>query len=48
MPYLLRAMRPRIVRDLGETVAAQIFVDNPARAFAAEWRDESVESAGAG
>lgn len=37
MPYLLRVMRPRIVRDLGEAVAEKIFVDNPARAFAVDW-----------
>ncbi|MCO6007211.1 hypothetical protein NE236_19710 [Actinoallomurus purpureus] len=38
MPYLLRVMRPRIVRDLGEAVAEKIFVENPARAFAVDWR----------
>ncbi|GAA4632577.1 phosphotriesterase [Actinoallomurus vinaceus] len=38
MPYLLRVMRPRIVRDLGEDVAEKIFVANPARAFAVDWR----------
>ncbi|GAA0347021.1 hypothetical protein NE235_10130 [Actinoallomurus spadix] len=38
IPYLLRVMRPRIVRDLGEAVAEQIFVANPARAFAVDWR----------
>ncbi|GAB3957822.1 phosphotriesterase [Actinoallomurus acanthiterrae] len=38
IPYLLRVMRPRIVRDLGEDVAEKIFVANPARAFAVDWR----------
>ncbi|MCO5970116.1 phosphotriesterase family protein [Actinoallomurus soli] len=38
IPYLLRVMRPRIARDLGEAVAEKIFVSNPARAFAVEWR----------
>lgn len=49
MPYLLRVMRPRIVRDLGEAVAAKIFLGNPARAFAVDWsgdsRPRSAESA---
>jgi 5-phospho-D-xylono-1,4-lactonase len=38
MPYLLRVLRPRIVRDLGEAVAEKIFMANPARAFAVDWR----------
>jgi phosphotriesterase-related protein len=39
MPFLLTGLRPRIERELGSDVAAAIFVDNPARAFAANWRD---------
>jgi phosphotriesterase-related protein len=38
MPFLLTGLRPRIERELGTDVAAAIFVDNPARAFAANWR----------
>ena len=38
MPYLLRVLRPRIRRDLGDVVAEKIFVTNPARAFAVDWR----------
>jgi phosphotriesterase-related protein len=38
LPYLLRVLRPRIVAALGEEAAHAVFVDNPARAFAAEWR----------
>jgi len=34
MPFLLRNLRPRIERDLGEALAHAIFVANPARAFA--------------
>ncbi len=37
MPYLLRVLRPRLERELGEAVVAGLFVDNPARAFAADW-----------
>jgi phosphotriesterase-related protein len=37
LPYLLRVPRPRIERELGADVAGQIFVHNPARAFAADW-----------
>jgi 5-phospho-D-xylono-1,4-lactonase len=37
LPYLLRVLRPRIERELGADVAGQIFVHNPARAFAADW-----------
>ncbi|PPK65240.1 phosphotriesterase [Actinokineospora auranticolor] len=38
MPFLLSGLRPRIERDLGVDTAAMIFVENPARAFAANWR----------
>jgi 5-phospho-D-xylono-1,4-lactonase len=38
MPFLLRVLRPRIERDFGHDLAHAIFVTNPARAFAADWR----------
>jgi phosphotriesterase-related protein len=38
MPYLLRVLRPRIERELGPVAAQAIYVDNPARAFTAQWR----------
>ncbi|MEU7695347.1 hypothetical protein OHB01_36730 [Microbispora hainanensis] len=38
MPFLLGGLRPRIERELGPEVAAAIFVENPARAFAVHWR----------
>ncbi|WP_182899287.1 phosphotriesterase [Microbispora sp. H10830] len=38
MPFLLGGLRPRIERELGPRVASAIFVENPARAFAAGWR----------
>ncbi|MFE9724783.1 phosphotriesterase [Streptomyces sp. NPDC005794] len=34
MPYLLRRLRPRLVRSLGEGLLRAALVDNPARAFA--------------
>lgn len=34
MPYLLRRLRPRLVRSLGEELLREVFVANPARAFA--------------
>jgi 5-phospho-D-xylono-1,4-lactonase len=37
MPFLLRGLRPRIERELGDALAAKMFVDNPARALAADW-----------
>jgi 5-phospho-D-xylono-1,4-lactonase len=37
-PFLLRGLRPRIAREHSEALATKIFVDNPARAFAADWR----------
>jgi 5-phospho-D-xylono-1,4-lactonase len=33
MPYLLRALRPRLAAELGEGVTGTFFVSNPARAF---------------
>lgn len=36
-PYLLRVLRPRLVRELGEEAADAVFRANPARAFAAVW-----------
>jgi phosphotriesterase-related protein len=38
LPYLLRRLRPRIIEALGDDAATAIYVDNPARAFATEWR----------
>jgi 5-phospho-D-xylono-1,4-lactonase len=38
MPFLLHALRPRIERELGEALATAILVENPARAFAVDWR----------
>ncbi|MEV6430653.1 phosphotriesterase [Nocardia sp. NPDC051463] len=38
MPFLLSGLRPRITRELGPDIATALFVDNPARAFAALWR----------
>jgi predicted metal-dependent phosphotriesterase family hydrolase len=38
MPFLLNSLRPRIERELGTDIAAAIFTDNPAHAFAAHWR----------
>jgi phosphotriesterase-related protein len=37
MPFLLHLLRPRIERELGANLARRIFVENPARAFAAAW-----------
>lgn len=37
MPYLLRALRPRLTRALGEDAATAVFLTNPARAFSAHW-----------
>jgi predicted metal-dependent phosphotriesterase family hydrolase len=39
MPFLLSGLRPRIERGLGEALARAILVENPQRAFAAEWSD---------
>jgi phosphotriesterase-related protein len=38
MPFLLSGLRPRIERELGPDIASAIFTENPARAFAARWR----------
>ena len=38
LPFLLRVLRPRIAGALGEEAARAVFVDNPARAFAVDWR----------
>jgi phosphotriesterase-related protein len=39
IPYLLEGLRPRLIRRLGEEFVPALFVANPARAFAADWRD---------
>ncbi|GAB2558636.1 phosphotriesterase family protein [Kribbella endophytica] len=38
MPYLLTNLRPRLTRRISEDAIGQIFVTNPARAFAADWK----------
>ncbi|WP_329570069.1 phosphotriesterase family protein [Kitasatospora sp. NBC_01266] len=38
MPFLLTGLRPRLRRALGEEQTDLIFRQNPARAFAADWR----------
>jgi phosphotriesterase-related protein len=38
MPYLLRRLRPRLEAALGAEQVARILTENPARAFAADWR----------
>ncbi|GAA3081132.1 phosphotriesterase-related protein [Kribbella aluminosa] len=38
MPYLLTHLRPRITQYFGADVADAVFRDNPARAFATDWR----------
>lgn len=38
MPFLLGGLRPRIERELGAALATAIFIQNPSRAFAAQWR----------
>ncbi|WP_446033975.1 phosphotriesterase family protein [Streptomyces olivaceus] len=38
MPFLLSTLGPRIERELGPDIASAIFTENPARAFAAQWR----------
>ncbi|GAA2475560.1 phosphotriesterase [Streptomyces longisporus] len=37
MPYLLRRIRPRLARELGEELMNRVLTDNPGRAFAVEW-----------
>lgn len=36
-PYLLRVLRPRLIRELGEAAVDALFRTNPARAFAVAW-----------
>ncbi|MFJ3759529.1 phosphotriesterase [Streptomyces sp. NPDC090080] len=38
MPHLLRRTRPRLVAEVGAEQVRRILVDNPARAFAVDWR----------
>ncbi|MGI5348500.1 phosphotriesterase family protein [Streptomyces sp. CA-250714] len=38
VPYVTRVLRPRVARELGEQVARQFFVGNPARAFTVQWK----------
>ncbi len=38
LPYQLATLRPRVAAVLGEEAAHAVFVANPARAFAVEWR----------
>jgi 5-phospho-D-xylono-1,4-lactonase len=38
MPFLLNGLRPRIARELGDALATKILVENPAHAFAVDWR----------
>lgn len=38
LPFLLRTLRPRIEAALGAAAAEAVFVTNPARALAADWR----------
>lgn len=38
MPFLLGGLRTRIEREFGARLAAEIFTENPSRAFAAQWR----------
>jgi phosphotriesterase-related protein len=38
VPFLLSGLRPRIENELGPDIASAIFTQNPARAFAAQWR----------
>jgi phosphotriesterase-related protein len=38
MPYLLTHLRPRITRYFGADIADAVFRNNPARAFATDWR----------
>ncbi|MBO8192378.1 phosphotriesterase [Streptomyces oryzae] len=38
VPYVSRVLRPRVARELGVTTGQQLFVDNPARAFATHWK----------
>ncbi|MDV9176866.1 phosphotriesterase [Streptomyces sp. W16] len=38
MPYLLRRVGPRLALELGEELVRRMFRENPARAFAVDWR----------
>ncbi|NUR00130.1 MAG: phosphotriesterase [Streptomyces sp.] len=38
MPYLLRRIRPRLARELGEELMNRVLTENPGRVFAVEWR----------
>lgn len=38
MPYLLNTLRPALAAELGGEFTEQVFVANPARAFAVRWR----------
>lgn len=38
MPYLLRRLRPRLVRTVGEDLVRRVLTQNPGRAFAVPWR----------
>jgi 5-phospho-D-xylono-1,4-lactonase len=37
MTFLLGGLRRRIERELGHDIASTIFIDNPSRAFSANW-----------
>ena len=39
LDYVFARFKPRLERELGEELSRQIFVDNPARAFAFEPRN---------
>jgi phosphotriesterase-related protein len=47
MQFLLSGLRPRIERELGADLATAIFITNPARAFAANWRRCGAGASGA-
>ncbi|QMU79679.1 phosphotriesterase [Streptacidiphilus sp. PB12-B1b] len=38
IPYLLKTLRPLLVRELGQETVDRLLVGNPARAFATAWR----------
>ncbi len=38
MPYLLRRLRPRLAAELGTELVDRVLTDNPAAAFATDWR----------
>ncbi|MEV2254182.1 phosphotriesterase [Streptomyces sp. NPDC050147] len=38
LPYLLRRVRPRLALAVGEEIVARMLTENPARAFAVDWR----------